>query len=54
MVSLASYLTVLAFAETFQGVNYTIIEKSNLENIKRSINMRLGEKVTKRFLTKLP
>ena len=41
------------FAETFQGVNYTIIERSNLGNIKGSIEIRLGEKVSKNFLQEL-
>jgi len=41
------------FAGSFQGVNYTVIEKSNMGSIKGSIDIRLGEKVTKDFLQKL-
>lgn len=38
---------------SFQNVNYTIIDKSNMGNIKSSIDIRLEKKVTKEFLHKL-
>lgn len=47
------FVTQPVFAETFQGVRYTVIEKSNLRSIKGRIDIRLGEKVTKDFLNKL-
>jgi len=45
--------TVSAFAKSFQGVSYTIIEKSRMGNIKLSIDIRLEQKVSKDFLQKL-
>lgn len=39
--------------ELFQGVNYTVIEKTNLGSIKGSIDIRLEGKVTEDFLHKL-
>lgn len=50
---LASFAAIPALAKTFQGVNYTVIEKSNMGTIKGSIDVRLSEKVTKDFLQKL-
>ena len=41
------------FASSFQGVSYTIIDKSNMGNIKSSIDIRLEKKVSKEFLHKL-
>ena len=40
-------------AESFQGVNYTVIEKSNLGSIKSSIDVRLEKRVTGAFIRKL-
>ncbi len=45
--------TALAFAKTFEGINYTVIEKSTLGSIKSSIDIRLEQKVSKDFLQKL-
>ncbi len=44
---------VSAFAKSFQGVSYTIIEKSSMRSIKLSIDIRLEQKVSKDFLQKL-
>ena len=44
---------ILVFAASFQGVNYTVIEKSNMGSIKSSIDIRLEKKVSKDFLHKL-
>jgi hypothetical protein len=44
---------VSAFAKSFQGVSYTIIEKTSLRSIKLSIDIRLEQKVSKDFLQKL-
>jgi hypothetical protein len=44
---------VSAFAKSFHGVSYTIIEKSSMGNIKLSIDIRLEQKVSKDFLQKL-
>jgi hypothetical protein len=44
---------VSAFAKSFQGVSYTIIEKSSMGSIKLSIDIRLEQKVSKDFLHKL-
>lgn len=52
LISIALFSTIPVFAENFLGVNYTIIEKSNLGNIKGSIDIRLEKKVTKDFLQK--
>lgn len=51
--SLSLFPSVPVLANSFQGVNYTVIEKSNLGSIKCSIDIRLGKKVTKDFLQKL-
>ena len=53
IVIFSLFTTMSAFAVSFQGVNYTIIEKSNLGNIKNSIDIRLKQKVSKDFLHKL-
>jgi len=53
LITLALFAAVPVFAETFLGVNYTVIEKSNLGNIKGSIDIRLDKKVTKDFLIKI-
>ena len=45
--------TISGFAESFQGVNYTIIEKSNLGSIKYSVDIRLSQKVSEKFLQQL-
>lgn len=44
---------LLVFAENFQGVNYTVIEKTNFGSVKGSIDIRLSKKVTRNFLQKL-
>ena len=44
---------VSAFARSFQGVSYTIIEKLSMGRIKLSIDIRLEQKVSKEFLQKL-
>ena len=44
---------VSAFAKSFQGISYTIIEKSSMGNIKSSMDIRLEQKVSKDFLQKL-
>jgi len=53
LISLALFATDPVLAETFLGVNYTVIEKTNLQNIKGSIDIRLEKKVPKDFLQKL-
>lgn len=45
-----AFSTITAFAESFQGVNYTIIEKSRLGSIKYSVDIRLSKKVSENFL----
>ncbi len=45
--------SVSAFAKSFQGVSYTIIEKTRILSIKLSIAIRLDKKVSKDFLRKL-
>lgn len=42
-----------AFALTFEGINYTVIEKSNWQNFKCRFSIRLEQKVSKEFLQKL-
>lgn len=42
-----------AFALTFEGINYTVIEKSNWQNYTCRISIRLEQKVSKEFLQKL-
>ena len=51
--SLSLFSTIPAFAASFQGVKYTVVEKSNLRSIKSSIDIRLEKKVSKDFLQKL-
>ncbi|MBW2596828.1 MAG: hypothetical protein JRC93_12830 [Deltaproteobacteria bacterium] len=51
--SLSLFAALPVLAESFQGVKYTVIEKSNLGSIKGSIDIRLEKKVTKEFLHKL-
>lgn len=50
-------LSVLAaspvIAESFQGVNYTVIEKSNFGSMQSRIDLRLDKKVSKDYLRKL-
>ena len=53
IISLSLFAAIPVLAETFQGVKYTVIEKSNLGSIKGSIDIRLEKKVTKEFLHKL-
>ena len=53
IISLSLSATVPVLAESFQGVKYTVIEKSNLGTIKGSIDIRLEKKVKKEFLYKL-
>jgi len=53
LILLGVFATVSVFAETFQGINYKVIEKTNLGTIKGSIEIRLEKKVTKDFLQKL-
>jgi hypothetical protein len=47
------FAVVSVSAETFQDVNYTVIEKTSLGSVKGSIDIRLEKKVTKDFLQKL-
>jgi hypothetical protein len=51
--SLSLFPAIPAFAGSFQGVKYTVVEKSNLGSIKSSIDIRLEKKVSKDFLQKL-
>ena len=51
--SLSLFPAIPAFAASFQGVKYTVVEKSNLGSIKSSIDIRLEKKVSKDFLQKL-
>jgi hypothetical protein len=53
IVTFIFFPTVSLFAKSFQGVSYTIIEKSSMGSIKLSIDIRLGQKVSKDFLQKL-
>ncbi len=45
---------VSVFAKSFQGVSYTIIEKSSMRSIKLAIDIRLEQKVSKDFLRVYP
>ncbi|MCX5883761.1 MAG: hypothetical protein NTU74_18790 [Deltaproteobacteria bacterium] len=47
------FSAVYAFALTFEGINYTVIEKSNWQNFKCRISIRFEQKVSKEFLQKL-
>lgn len=51
--SLSLFPAIPVFAGSFQGVKYTVVEKSNLGSIKSSIDIRLEKKVSKDFLQKL-
>jgi hypothetical protein len=42
-----------SFAEIFESVNYTIIKKTNIADVKGTIDIRLEKKVTENFLQKL-
>ena len=53
IISLGLFAAVSVSAETFQGVNYTVIEKTNLGTVKGSIDIRLEKKVTKDLLQEL-
>ena len=53
LISLGLFAVVSVSAETFQGVNYTVIEKTNLGTVKGSIVIRLEKKVTRDLLHKL-
>ncbi|MFA5597794.1 MAG: hypothetical protein BWY02_02658 [bacterium ADurb.Bin157] len=53
VISLAMFLVCTCMAETFQGVDFSIIKKTNQANIKGSIEVRLNEKVPKDLLQKL-
>jgi len=53
LFSLGLFAAVSVSAETFQGVNYTVIEKTNLGTVKGSIVIRLEKKVTRDLLHKL-
>jgi hypothetical protein len=53
IISLSLFAAIPVLAETFQGVKYTVIEKSSLGSIKGSIDIRLEKKVTKEFLHQL-
>lgn len=44
--------TVSLLADTFEGVNYTIINVSRMQNIKCSFDISLNQKVSKDFLRK--
>jgi hypothetical protein len=51
--SLSLFSAILAFAGTFQGIKYSVIEKSNMRSIKCTIVISLEKKVSKDFLQKL-
>lgn len=53
LISLGLFAAISVSAETFQGVNYTVIEKTNLGTVNGSIVIRLEKKVTKDLLHKL-
>jgi hypothetical protein len=53
LITLELFAVVSASAETFQGVNYIVIEKTNLGTVKGSIVTRLERKVTKELLHEL-
>ena len=52
IITFSLFPAVSAFAKSFQGVNYSIIEKSNMGSIKASIEIRLEQKVSKDYLQK--
>ncbi len=51
--TLLLFPALLIFADSFDGVNYTVIKKSNMGTIKSLIIIRLEKKVSKDFLEKL-
>lgn len=51
--SLSLFFVIPVFAKSFQGIKYSVIEKSNLGSIKRIIDIRLEQKVSKDFIQKL-
>ena len=53
IISLSLFAASPVLADTFQEVNYTVIEKSNFGSVKGSIDIRLEKKVTKNFLQEL-
>lgn len=53
LISLGLFAAVSVSANTFQGVNYTVIEKTNLGTVKGSIVIRLEKKVTRDLLHEL-
>jgi len=53
IVFLSMYSAIFAFAGSFQGVKYSVIEKSTLRSIKCTIDISLEKKVSKDFLHKL-
>ena len=53
IVTFLLFPAVSVFAKSFQGVSYTIIEKSSMGSIKLSIDIRLEQKVSNDFLQKL-
>lgn len=53
IVTFLLFPAVSAFAKSFQGVGYTIIDKSSMGSIKSSIDIRLERKVSKDFLKRL-
>ena len=44
IISISSPAAISVFAESFQGVNYDVIGKSNLGSTKSSIEIRLEKK----------
>jgi len=53
IVTFLLFPAVPASAKSFQGVNYSIIEKSSMGSAKLSIDIKLEKKVSKAFLQKL-
>ena len=53
IVFLSMFSAISAFAGSFQGVKYSVIEKSTLRSIKCTIDISLEKKVSKDFLHKL-
>ena len=53
IISLSLLTVVPVLAESFQGGNYTVIEKSNMGSIKSSVSIRLEKKVSRDFLHQL-
>lgn len=44
------FFTVVVFADSFQGINYIIIEKSTFGSAKISIDVKLDKRVSKEYL----